>query len=356
MSAPAKLSGGRATKTTKPGTGPMSATKPAPDRSPRERSVGGYGKRGGGGLPKPPQGNSGFKDPRGPYRPPRREGTAPRYSNQNSKQQMLSAAIQVASERGYEAMRISEITDPIGVTRQAFYAHFRDKRHCLAEAIDPKLGAIERMAASLSESDPDAATRMAHALDDLIAERFGSPEGTRGRLVGAMIELLRKDGTFHKIRIGALTKTAHVPPGDFYRQFSGKQECFAVAYEQLLGELLSEVSGGDLPDLLDSLAEALIADDDRRRILITEMAHLPDRAPPDIQGARKSAMRVAIAKLLSECDGTIADEASIAFAAGSIVEVIRSAVLGDRIESLPSELAHAAAVSSQGHAELAAAA
>src|SRR5690606_7933487 len=143
--------------------------------------------------------------------------------------------------RGYEAMRVSDITDPIGVTRQAFYAHFRDKRHCVAEALDPKLGAIERMAASASEQNAEWAPRGAHLIDDVIADRFGSPEGTRGRIVNAMIELLGSTGSFHKVRIGALVREAHVPAGDFYRQFSSKQECFAVAYEQLLHDLLAEI-------------------------------------------------------------------------------------------------------------------
>ncbi len=301
----------------------MSARKPAPDRSPRERSAGGTKKRGEGSLPKPPQGHLGYKR-KIKRKLPRRDGTPPRYTNQNAKQQMLDAAVRAATERGYEAMRISEVTDPIGVTRQAFYAHFRDKRQCLAEAIDPKLGAIERMAASLSESDPDAAVRVAYALDDLISERFGSPEGTRARLTNAMIELLRNEGSFHKVRIGVLTKTAHVPPGDFYRQFSGKQECFAVAYEQLLGELVSEVSAADLNGLLGSFADALLADDDRRRILIVEMAHLSDEAPSDIQGARKSALTSAIADLLGDCEGVGSEDPNLTFAAASVLEVIRS--------------------------------
>ncbi len=240
---------------------------------------------------------------------------------------MLAAARDAASERGYEAMRVAEVTDAVGVTRQAFYAHFRDKRQCLCEAIDPKLGAIERMAASLYETDSDAAAKLAHALDDLIAERFGSPEGTRGRLVSAMIELLRAEGSFHKVRIGTLAKTAHVPPGDFYRQFSGKRECFAVAYEQLLGEMASEVSGADLPELLSSLAEVLVADDERRRILVIEAAHLPDEAPADIDGARKSALTNAIAMLFASCSEISSSDPRLTFAAASVVEVIRSAEL-----------------------------
>ncbi len=254
---------------------------------------------------------------------------------------MLEAAREAAEQRGYEAMRVGEVTDAIGVTRQAFYAHFRDKRQCLCEAIDPKLGAIERMAASLSETDPDAATKLALALDDLIAERFTSAEGTRGRLVTAMIELLRNEGSFHKVRIGTLVRTAHVPPADFYRQFSGKQECFAVAYERLLDELVSDVAATNLPGLLRSFADALTADADRRRILVIEMAHLPDEAPPDVDGARRSALGAAITDLLTDCKDVLVEDPSVTFAAASLVEVIRSTelagdskMLGQRLPGL----------------------
>ncbi len=296
-------------------------------------------------LPKPPQGHGGYER-KITRKPPRRDGTPPRYTNLNSKQLMLEAAREAAEQRGYEAMRISEITDAVGVTRQAFYAHFRDKRHCLSEVVDPKLAAIERMAASASEQDAEWAARVALLIDDVIAEHFGSPEGTRGRLVRAMIELLRKEGSFHKVRIGTLVKAAHVPPGDFYRQFSGKQECFAVAYEQLLDELVSEVreqcpaghTGQDVPALLGALAAALSSDPERRHILVVEMAHLPDVAPDDVDGARKSALVEAIAGLLGEASATDPGDPHLTFAAASVVEVIRSAELAGETRSLPADL------------------
>src|SRR5690606_14350759 len=181
MSAPQKTAGGKKTKR---------GLKVAPSASSGARGSASPKAKPAARLPKPPQGHGGYARKRGPYRPPRRDGQAPRYTNRNAKEQMLDAALKVASERGYEAMRVSDITDPIGVTRQAFYAHFRDKRHCVAEALDPKLGAIERMAASASEQNAEWAPRVAHLIDDVIADRFGSPEGTRGRIVNAMIELL----------------------------------------------------------------------------------------------------------------------------------------------------------------------
>ncbi len=77
------------------------------------------------------------------------------------------------------------------------------------------------------------------------------------------------------------------------------------------------------PDSAAKIALALddlVADPGRRRILIVEMAHLPDAAPEEIQGARKGAFRAAIAELLREsADGSAEPRHSAAAVLGTVL-------------------------------------
>lgn len=274
-----------------------------------------------------------------------------RRRDDNVRPLLLRSALEAARRRGYGSVRVSDITDPVGVTRQTFYAHFRDKRHCIAEALDPRLGVVERMAAALSERDPSSSARLTEALDDVISERFGSLSDTRARILDAMIELLRESGSLHKVKISALVRRARVAPRDYYRQFSDKWECFAVAYERLLDDLVAEVreecfadyEGADLPIVLRSLAKALNSDPERRRILIFELARLPNSAPDSVAGARKRALADSVASLIADSREAAFDGRSLELTACAIVEVIRSAELNGEADRLPEDLVSVAA-------------
>ncbi len=318
----------------------MSADSRAPDRSPRERGGGALPAR-PGGLPKPPQGHGGIRI-KSSRSKPRSEG-APHYSTANAKQRMLDAAGDAAERRGYESLRICDITDPTGVTRQAFYAHFRDKRHCLAEVVDPRLAAIERMAASAQAEQPDWAAHVMHAVDEAICERFSSPDGTRGRLVAAITEMLCESESLNKVKIGALVKRARVPQGDFYRQFSGKRECFAVAYEVMLDQVAGEIreSLGEertTPLLLRSLGETVASDPVRLRLLVIEASHLPDLESDELAGAWRGSLAERLGELLGGAQDVDQDDPQIYLAAASVVEVIRSATAAGEIAELPAQL------------------
>lgn len=301
-------------------------------------------------LPKPPQGHGGYERKLTRV-PPRRDGTPPRYTNESVKPELLETALALASQRGYEALRISDVTDPVGVTRQAFYAHFRDKRHCLCEAIDPKLGAILELTASADEHAPRWAEHVIAAIDEALAERFHSSEGTRGRLLAAMTEMLRETESLDAVRIGKLVRRAHVPTADFYRQFSGKQECFAVTYEELLDGVFEDAlpTGTRQPtrpssEALGALGQALAADPVRMQLLVVEASKLPQEPREEMAGSWRGSLRERIAELLASRADNEAEAGRAALAASSAVEVIRSTAVAGDAESLPGRLSDLAQV------------
>ena len=60
---------------------------------------------------------------------------------EETRQQLLSAALEVFANKGYEATRLSDIADAAGLTRGTIYWHFENKadlfRKLIADHIDP---------------------------------------------------------------------------------------------------------------------------------------------------------------------------------------------------------------------------
>lgn len=55
----------------------------------------------------------------------------------------------------------------------------------------------------------------------------------RGRLQAAMVELVAEGG-YNAVTVGLLVATAGVSKRDFYRRFSGKEECFLATYDEII--------------------------------------------------------------------------------------------------------------------------
>lgn len=65
-----------------------------------------------------------------------RHGLPRDFVERNHRYRLLGAAIEAASERGYAAMTVADITRHAAVSRGAFYQHFRDKEDCFLAAYD----------------------------------------------------------------------------------------------------------------------------------------------------------------------------------------------------------------------------
>src|SRR6476469_3435306 len=64
----------------------------------------------------------------------------------NQQERLFAALVAVVAEKGYEGTRVEDLLELSGVSRSAFYGHFRDKQDCLLAAVDaflgPTIGAI----------------------------------------------------------------------------------------------------------------------------------------------------------------------------------------------------------------------
>jgi AcrR family transcriptional regulator len=55
--------------------------------------------------------------------------------DRSQRERLMAAAVALASERGYDAMNVSDLVVLSGVSRGAFYRHFKDKRACFLAAM-----------------------------------------------------------------------------------------------------------------------------------------------------------------------------------------------------------------------------
>jgi AcrR family transcriptional regulator len=64
----------------------------------------------------------------------------------NQRERLFAAMVAVVAEKGYEATRVADLLELSGVSRSAFYEHFKDKEECLLAAlrsfVGPTVGAI----------------------------------------------------------------------------------------------------------------------------------------------------------------------------------------------------------------------
>jgi AcrR family transcriptional regulator len=100
-------------------------------------------------------------------------GNPPEESERSQRERLFGAMVAISSEKGYEATKIADLVKLAGVSRAAFYDHFKDKQECLLAAVDalvePTIALIER-----AEDAPTGEARMRQAVEAflrLVAEQ-----------------------------------------------------------------------------------------------------------------------------------------------------------------------------------------
>jgi AcrR family transcriptional regulator len=58
----------------------------------------------------------------------------------NQRERLFAALVAVVAEKGYEATRVADLLELSGVSRSAFYEHFKDKEECLLAALGEFVG------------------------------------------------------------------------------------------------------------------------------------------------------------------------------------------------------------------------
>ncbi len=272
-------------------------------------------------------------------RTPRRSGGGstepPRYSNRSAKPKILEAARKTAEQRGYDRLRLADIANEAGISHQAFYGHFANKRHAVAVATSDELGAIADLAMRGSKQEEEWAERMLTDIDRTLAATYPATDGPERWLRDRITEAISTDGGFNALRIIELIKVSRLGHGEFYRRYGGKRGCLQRIYADALREVRSE-AGEDLS--IETVAKAIASDPDRARLLVLGAPHLPGRDEENALASQSSLLDLLRGVVTAELGGEATSQHVLVIAGGAL-EVIRSAVLTGSLQRLPDELA-----------------
>jgi AcrR family transcriptional regulator len=84
----------------------------------------------------------------------------PREADGSRREHILRAAARAFAEKGYRATSLQEIADEVGVTRPAFYHHFKSKQEILAAIVDMALERAEATVDQATETDAPATDQL----------------------------------------------------------------------------------------------------------------------------------------------------------------------------------------------------
>ncbi len=245
----------------------------------------------------------------------------------------------MAAKKGYEPLRVLDITTEAKISHQSFYGHFANKRHAVAIATSDELGTIADLAMRGSKRDELWAQRLLDDIDKALVETYPATDGPERWLRKLLTDSICSDG-FDALRIAEMIKVSRLGHGEFYRRYGGKRGCLRRIYSEVLEELRAEViEGADGAPPISRLATTISSDPDRARLLILGASNLPDAVGEEEPGAAtQDALPKLIAELFAESRESPLAGPLLEILAAGVHEVVRSAVVSDRIDALPDDL------------------
>lgn len=91
------------------------------------------------------------------------------------REQVLSVAVQLFNDQGYDATSIADIGQRLGLTKSAIYHHFDSKEQLLELALTQALDGLEAVVTQAEQLDADPADRVQHAIRgavDVLTDRL----------------------------------------------------------------------------------------------------------------------------------------------------------------------------------------
>jgi AcrR family transcriptional regulator len=95
-------------------------------------------------------------------------GTPRQEAERNQRERLFAALVATAAEKGYEATTVADLVRLSGVSRSAFYRHFRDKQECFLAAVETLVRATLRTM-ERATSAPSGEARLRQAVETFLA-------------------------------------------------------------------------------------------------------------------------------------------------------------------------------------------
>lgn len=110
----------------------------------------------------------GARELRGRRLPPGR-GQSREAVARNQRERLFAAMVAACAEKGYENTSVADLLEISGVSRNAFYEHFRDREDCFVAAAERMLEDVLTMARHLIEGEGGGEERARAALEAVFA-------------------------------------------------------------------------------------------------------------------------------------------------------------------------------------------
>lgn len=108
--------------------------------------------------------------------------------NQNTRQRLLSAAIDVIRVKGYAVTRVDDIAAAAGVTKGSFFHHFESKEACARAAAIHWSAQTEAALAGSGHRDPESPAARVLAYIDFRISLLAGPVATYTCYVGTVLQ------------------------------------------------------------------------------------------------------------------------------------------------------------------------
>jgi AcrR family transcriptional regulator len=96
--------------------------------------------------------------------------------SQETRTQIIKAALELFAQEGYEAASVSDISKAAGVSKGAFYHHFPSKQILFQQAMEEWLDSLDRQMLTVRETKvtvPEALTQMTQMMPDVYKTAMG---------------------------------------------------------------------------------------------------------------------------------------------------------------------------------------
>ena len=90
-----------------------------------------------------------------PTLPRGRHGLSREFVRKNQRDRITAGIIAAVAERGYEGAKVTDITAAAGLSRRAFYTHFKSKEECFFATFDLIADHLRRVAAEATDPDDE---------------------------------------------------------------------------------------------------------------------------------------------------------------------------------------------------------
>ncbi|HEX2070393.1 MAG TPA: TetR/AcrR family transcriptional regulator [Thermoleophilaceae bacterium] len=98
----------------------------------------------------------------------------------NQRERLFAAMVAAVAEHGYEAIRVADVLEISGVSRNTFYKHFDNKLDCFLATMEAvAVGGGEAVVAAYRNHDGNWEERLAAALDALVVGIVAQPAASR---------------------------------------------------------------------------------------------------------------------------------------------------------------------------------